>query len=464
MAEERRTFLELARHSFLALIVSLAWMKPVISIGGLGVVPADALFLLAGVAWVIAMLRGETAIRWHPAFWLLLTYFGALAVSVTQSADLQRSLFKLATQAYLLSLPVLAFQLVGTWKDLARVFRAWLAASCVLAILATAVIVLFALFDRAPAIEPMLHDYGTLPPGPYPRLELTFEYPAMLANYLATSLVILLIARQLGLIGSITLWLLGVGISLAAFFALTPGFGGYIAAGAAMMWLLFRASAPGLARSALVAGVLATAASILVAAVAPIIHPTAPFLIEIPATTITVAPSVRLLAWMDALQHFLASPIAGIGIGLDTANVDYLTPQGALAHVSDAHNAFLSIAAASGALGLIALGAVVVAAVRIGTHASNVAAQGLATGFVAGIGIQGLVGSFEDARHLWIIFGLLAVCSTLGQRLDSREGSQALGSSAAKAIRRASDRLRTPSLAIRLARWISTVRALIPRS
>lgn len=150
----------------------------------------------------------------------------------------------------------------------------------------------------------------------------------------------------------------------------------------------------------------------LLAAATPILHPTAPFLIDMPLG-ITLAPSVRLLAWTEATQNFFASPIFGRGIGTEAVAVVF--EQENLCSglcVTDAHNTFLSFAVQTGVVGLAALVAIICfVAGKLKAPPAHSQADalvfGLAVAWLSGFALQGLVGSFEDARHLWIVFGLL---------------------------------------------------------
>jgi O-antigen ligase len=155
----------------------------------------------------------------------------------------------------------------------------------------------------------------------------------------------------------------------------------------------------------------ATALEVLVAAVTPIIHPTAPFLIHVPGVSVPLAPAVRLLAWIDAARNFLVAPIFGHGIGIDPVRVLYQAPEAsAPSYVTDAHEIFLSLAAQCGIPGLLALCAIiwfVLHEARSAAGSRRTIAFGLCIAWLSGFAIQGLVGSFEDSRHLWILLGLI---------------------------------------------------------
>ena len=412
--------LRLAQLGFLLLIFLLVFMKQDVVIGGLAAIPADFMFLMVVALWLLALAFGQARLRWHPAFWVLPVYFAAIGASALVSRDAAASAFKLSTQVYLLSLPILAYNLVRTADELREVLLAWLAAAAVLGLLAVATVALFPLLGPNSILAGSLHHYGTLPPGNYPRIELTFVFPAMLANFLTVSLIILLISARLGWVPRRLAPPLGAGILVGAFFALTPGFGGLLLAAGLWCGLVAPVRDKRLARLALVAGIAGGIAFTLAATVTPILHDNAPFLISLPGLP-PLAPSVRLLAWMDALRAFLDSPLLGRGIGIDPANVPFIDPSGAVHYVTDPHNVFLSVAAQCGVLGLAGLLLLILAAVRLGrpftaTSAMGPARAGLAVAFLCAFAFEGLVGSFEDARHLWILFGLIAVASTLDPR------------------------------------------------
>jgi O-antigen ligase len=170
---------------------------------------------------------------------------------------------------------------------------------------------------------------------------------------------------------------------------------------------------------ALLAGLGAAAASIPVMAVTPVLHSTAPFLIPLPGTDLTLAPAGRLMIWMDAARNFLAEPWLGRGIGNHAVRVQYLDPSGVLQTLTDAHNSFLNIAVQTGLAGLSALlliigfAAKAVTPLRLAPDRANTLRLALGLAFLNGIAVQGLGGSFEDARHLWVCFGLLLAADRL---------------------------------------------------
>lgn len=404
--------LRLARLFFLLLVLSLPLMNPALSVAGLRVTLTDLLYLITVLLWSAALATRSAHFRWHSTFWLLLLYFAALLVSAIFSSDPERSAIKMATQAYLLSLPVLAFNLVDTEVEMGRVLRAWLAATALVAGFGVLTLALFALgVDRA-ALQYPLHPFGTLPPGNYPRLDLTFTHPAMLCNYLTVSLAMLLIVRKFSEISRpLFLALLGA-VLLSVAFTITPGLGGIALALGLWAWVIWRQRSRTAAFLALAGAVSAAFAFVLSAAVTPVVHPTAPFLIHLPGLDQPLAPAARFMFWTDAVSRFLQNPLVGHGIGTGAVNVAYVNPSGFSGRWTDAHNVYLNIAAQCGLPALAALlflicyVAINLRPLRIGSDKHAALRIGLGLVWLNAFAYQGLTGSYEDARHLWILFGL----------------------------------------------------------
>jgi O-antigen ligase len=242
----------------------------------------------------------------------------------------------------------------------------------------------------------------------------------MLCNYLTVSLVMLLVARHLGWVGSVVFHLLLAAIGVTALFTLTPGLGGFLLAGALWIYLMLQVRWRGFAYAALVSGGAAAVLFVLAAAVTPIVQPTAPFLIHLPGIDQQFAPAVRMMTWMEAWQRFLQNPLIGTGIGTDAATVRYIDPSGILHVLTDAHNVFLNFAVQCGLLGLAAM-VLLMARVASMTGAlaledGNAVRLGLGLAWLSAFAYQGLTGSYEDARHLWVLLGLLLASVRLERR------------------------------------------------
>lgn len=396
----------LAKRLLLLFVFALPLMNPALHYP---VVLADAVFVLLAAAFGAALLARHTRLRWRRPYWVLVLYLAALAVTVPFSEDAARSAAKLGTQGYLVSLALVADALIDDEADLRRVVLAWLAATLVVVLIGLASVASFLVAPDNALLAQTRYRFGTLPAGDYPRLALTFANANMLANWLTVSIGLTLLAAHLGWIGRGAAAVLGGGILLAAAFTFSPGLGGIALAIGLWFWLVWRARAPLAARLALAAG--AGAALLFVAAMCltPILHPTAPWTAAIGG--IAFAPSGRLMIWSDAAATFAAHPLTGRGLGLEAANVRFMDPTGHLQWLTDAHNSFLSIAAQAGLVGLAGFVALLLWVLRASLpwrldSPAAAARTAFALLFLNALAYQGLGGSFEDMRHLWLLLGL----------------------------------------------------------
>jgi O-antigen ligase len=425
-AATRTPLLDNAKYNFFVLLASLPLMKWGLPINGLVAFPADLLFVITTMLWVAAIALGQARLHLDRSFLLLAAYFAAMAVSAVFSVNPSVSAFKLLTQVYLLLLPVLAFNLVRTEADLRRAFAWWLVPAVAISAYGVGTLVLFPFFGWHSFLREPLHEFGTLAPGPYPRIGLTFGFASMLANYLGVSLMLMMLARSSRWIGSRTSIVCAAAMLLSAFFALTPGFGGVLAMLAAWVWYRERQRRPLLALLALAASIVLIPLEVLVAAITPFIYPTAPYVIQVQGLGVSVAPAIRLLVWESSANTFLASPLVGHGIGVNPASVFYQSlEQTTPGYVTDAHNFILSIAAQCGILGVAALVAIVWYVADCARKAARAGADGrllfgLSIAWLAGFVVEGLVGSFEDARHLWLLFGLIAAANRIRPPIPAR--------------------------------------------
>jgi O-antigen ligase len=393
------------------LIFSLAFMQPPVPLLGFLAVPTDFIFVALAAVWGILLVTGRARLHWDRAYLFIAIYLAAMLVSVPGSESVRGSAVKLLTQLYLAGMAVIVSSLVLDEAELRSAVRAWLAGTAVVGAVAILALILFTADPGSPLLQPALSVKGTLPPGNYPRLQMTFMNPNMACDYLTVSLLLLLAAWRVGWIGR-TLFLLLLGsIVVAALTTISPGMGG-IALGLGL-WARLVLKNRAAARLSLVLGIAAAILFVAAMAVTPILHPTAPYLIHIPVLDLTLAPSGRLMIWTDAVRNFLAHPLTGRGIGVDPVLVHYLDPSGVYETSTDAHNVFLSIAVQCGIVGLAAfllLAREMVArtfALRIAGDASAIVRTGVGAGLLIALLYEGLGGSFEDSRHLWAAFGLL---------------------------------------------------------
>jgi len=135
----------------------------------------------------------------------------------------------------------------------------------------------------------------------------------------------------------------------------------------------------------------------------------------LPLTDITLESSVRVLVWQNSVNKSLENPFFGKGTGAPVALFRYKTLAGTNHLLTDGHNIWLNIFGQAGVFGLIALFCLVahlISRLRFKSAHNNHTLLALSCAFVGAFLYQGLTGSFEDARHLWIVIGLIIVVST----------------------------------------------------
>lgn len=123
-----------------------------------------------------------------------------------------------------------------------------------------------------------------------------------------------------------------------------------------------------------------------------------------------------MLVWQSSLQTWKENPIVGKGVGLDVANVKYLSPSGGLQTLGDAHQMWLNVAGQTGVIGFLALCWLCVFLIRRANvfsfaNSKPVLQTALGIAFISAFLYQGLTGSYEDARHVWVLIGLLTSIS-----------------------------------------------------
>lgn len=126
-----------------------------------------------------------------------------------------------------------------------------------------------------------------------------------------------------------------------------------------------------------------------------------------------VEPSVRWRIWQEALITFRLHVWRGIGLDMPVVWVSYLDPSGNNQLLTDAHNILLNVGGQAGIWAVLALAGLSAWLIRHGCRAmpGNAMSAAMLFGFIAAFLYDGLSGSFEDARHLWVLMGILAAAS-----------------------------------------------------
>lgn len=405
--------------SFLALVFSLALMQPFIYIGRQRLSPTDFIFPILILCWLTSHLMLRKKFRWHNFYWILLFYFASMAFSAIFSSDTTGSFIKLVGETYLLGLAVLTFNLVETEKQFRQTIKIWLLGTFIACVVGIFSLTLFYVQPGNPLLLYTTYHYGAVPVGNYPRLSSTFVSASMFCNYLNVGFLLILIARKTCFIRRYSAVILLALVLLCAIFTISAGLGGFALTIGLWFWLIFREKQKRMAFFCLSGGIAASTLFFLMNFVALQKHSTAPFSIEIPLLDTEIQPSPRVLIWQESLQTFSRNFFSGVGLGEDVCRVSFQNAEGTTSVLTDAHNYLLSVAAQNGIFGLAAIIAVTVFIVRlafplrIDKSASSIILNGLTTAFICSFFYQGLTGSFEDARHLWVLIGLILSAQSL---------------------------------------------------
>jgi hypothetical protein len=386
---------------------------------------ADLVFVPAAMVYAALLFRGERRLRFSSTGRWAVAYLAALILSTCASEDRRQSFLKLLAFAYLIVAAVMAESWIANLEALRKTVLAWLAGTAVTVAAAAAGVFTFYYSLAVPAAlrsaagpfgavleyshYTFIDDYGTAPPGPYPRICACFLYANGLCSYAIVSAMIVLAARRAGWIGRRLSHALFLGIALTSVVALSPGTGGIFLALGLWYWRTSKSGAThaSAGRLAACAGVFAAAAFLLVATISPGPLRTG----SLWETLRHPQPSARDLTWSGAWRTFLSHPVLGRGLDLPVAEVHFVALSGQTHNLEDAHDTWLSIMAQAGLPAVIAFGAMILTLVRRSrwrSPDSNPALAALDIAFLAGVLYQSLTVSLESTRHVWLAIALLA--------------------------------------------------------
>ena len=409
----------IARWLFLLYVASLPLVQPFSQrFYGYLFVYSDLLFAASAGAWLLSAITGKVQLRGHRVFGWVGVFLIAMTLAALVSEDPGRSFLKLGGVYYLAAIGWLAFNLAEDTTFLQLIIFAWLAGTALTVLGAfLGVAGYYAGFDTTSSNRFLFH-FGSLPTGNYPRIDSFFDNANMMANYLNVSVVIALAAGAAGWISqkrSFAFVLLFIGASI---FTFSAGIGGII-----LSIAIFLALGPfrhhGTKRIAVLLGgvflgVLAFASTLISPVQRDDHHK-----ISIPILNVQFEPSVRVVVWANVLQRGAEFPFLGRGTGTDAANVQYTVVSGQTQILRDAHQAWLNIFGQAGLIGVVAFTLLCWRILRCckfdpghGTQAEWLR-FGLSAAFVGAFLFQNLFGSFEDARHLWVLIGLLPAAQIL---------------------------------------------------
>lgn len=441
--------LGLSRALLLAGVVMLPLQQSSPSaVSGMSVLVSDGLFAAAIAMRVLAWMAGGAPVRSNGFHGWLLVYLFAMGLACMTawpdpnpgrlaglscpiaSPYLWSSVGKWIAIAYLAVLAVLVADLARDPWYMKILALAWIAAAAVTSVISMLAIVAFYVVPDAGWLQPLLSHYGSLPPGNYPRVHSLFANANMLCNYLVVAVCLLLLARQRAWLGRRVATTLLACLLVAAAATISPGLGGLVLALASWYWLLKRHVTPTRANVMLAGGAL-IAALVFAGMWLDLADPFA-------------SESVRAQIWQQAVHTWMAHPWRGVGLTVPVVGVAFTAPSGDQQWLTDAHNTWLNVGGQAGLLGVFALAGLCAWLLRHGlrscrnSDATAMTASALLLGFATAFIYGGLSGSFEDARHLWVLMGMLTAISMHVPRLAPdvakyRHGSEPLNAADASA-------------------------------
>ncbi len=387
----------LVEWTFLILVFSVGFMLPYFDLLNNRIPLTDFIFLGVSALWFLAFVFRKIKLRWSWFYLPLAIFFFSLVLSAIFSVNQKHSLLKLLGVIYLLGLAFLAFNIVQDAKMIKRSVLTWLIATAVTCLVSIIALMVFYV-DRENWLLPYtLSHYGTLPPGNYPRIQSTFLNPNMYCNYLNISAVFAVLAYKFGWVKPWLLYLFAVVFSIAAFFTISPGLGGIALCLGLWLWLEFAEKGKSLlSKLSLATGILG---AILF------------FVSMLPSPVKFSEPSSRVLVWQDAIKTLFQYPVFGKGLGEDVAAVTYVDASGGTQFLGDAHELWLNVAGEAGFVGLLAILFLTFYFFRQAlplkfTDEKSYLRIGFGLAFIGAFMYQGLSGSFEDARQIWLLIGL----------------------------------------------------------
>lgn len=395
------------------LIFSLAFVFPFLYIFDQRIPYTDFIFIAVFAVWIVGILTKKFTFRFHKFFLLLAFYLFTLFISVIFSADNKSSFLKFSGEIYLVFLTIIVFNFAENLEQIKKLTLAWLAGMMFVLLLGFLTIFLFYFDFGTSLLNIFLNHYGTVPAGNYPRIKLTFFHSNMLCNYLSVGLMLTIAAGKLKWINSFFSKILIALILFISLFTFSPGLGGIGLSLGIFYWLYYKSKQKSyVSKANLIGGISIAIIFLGLLIFAMQNHPTAPFVFKIPFIEKDIYGSSRIMVWTATFETFKNNFWNGIGLGEDVCRVRYLNPSGVLEDLRDGHNTILNVSAQTGILGFISILLINIYLLKKIFAFKNMNSPSGLFYNCCGIAIlsafiyQGLGGSFEETRHLWVLFGL----------------------------------------------------------
>lgn len=389
-------------------------MHPSVRLFGIEIPPSDFIFLMVFPLWFLTILLRRREFKFHKLFIFLGFYAFAAFLSTVFSADVFHSFIRFLALLYLVSLPIMSFNFIETREDFKKVVFAWLLGTFISLIIG---IFSFYLFYSEPdnwLLHYTTYHYGAVPVGNYPRLSSTFISASTFCNYLSISLLLVFIAFKLKWLNSLLFYILYMAIVFCAIFTISSGLGGVFLSLGVWIGHLFYNKHKILARLSYSTGICFGVGFIILNIFALQEYSTAPFTFKF--FGLELFPSPRILIWHESFLTFISNFFTGKGLGEESCRVIFQNTNGSFSTLTDAHNVFLSVASQSGILGLAAISFLVF--YILVQKNDNFVSFGLWLAIFSAFIYQGLTGSFEDTRHIWVLIGLFIASRSIFAKND----------------------------------------------
>ena len=389
---------------------------------------ADLGFAVAAALWLVLVLRRELPLPSRGALAPFALWVAAALLSLVAAPSLKGALVKVVALCYLGAIALLTASLGSTARGLRVALRSMVLGAGVTGALGCLSVALFYLGVRDRAVNIFLWNYGSIPTGAYPRVVVFFMNANMLQSYLlvGVSAAGALAALSSGLERRLALAAI-VAMSVTSVFTLSTGLGGLglMLAVALVVVPRWRGAKKSLAREAvLLGGALAVALGLAVVTVFLLV-PKGTGDVRLGPVDLSLETSGRVDVWKGAAKTFASRPLTGAGIGTLVAETSHVRALNTTEQISsggplvttarkmEAHNVWLNVAGQLGVFGLAAALWLTFEATRaswLGARAASLAERevrlAVLLGLLGALGYHGLFGAFEDARHVWFLFGL----------------------------------------------------------
>ena len=427
LLKTEKKFLNQAAITLLcSVIVSLGLVQIRIPLGPLELGLTEFLFLLLLPVWILKLrvYHPTTNQKWT---WVAVTvYIVTGLLSAFFSAAPRMSLKHMLAEIYLVLLLVVSTTLIDDFGKVKTIITAWLAGALIASFTALVTIPLFYIDRQSTLLEFLTYHYGSVPAGNFPRVTATFASASLFFNYLSVSIVLLLSCWKAGWISRRLCEVSLVALSVSGIFTFSIGLGSFSLIAA---WWAYLNNAVLFKAKQWIARILFLASFLwLILAVSTFQpFPESPFAIGLPGADLQIYPSARYLVWTGTLHTIGSHILIGVGPGNPVCNVIFTNTDGSRSLLTDAHNTFLNILAERGIIGLLAIIITIALIIRRGSITERRASpaplelvsNGLSFALIIGIVYQGLVGSFEDAKHLWVLMGITLAAGKLFAKEDA---------------------------------------------